>query len=215
VGSRRVAIRRTVIASSLAALAMVGCSGVDTEEAPAAPTPAAGAVPWPAPPDPLERTVQAGLTPTTREFLQVHRHAHLDVFVNGEPVTVPAGVGIDITDPAVKTTPSEAGDTYGGIDRCDDPCISPLHTHDLSGVLHTESTQTRLNTLGEFFTEWGVELDGRCVGGYCAPEAGIQVFVNGDRFEGDPASIQLADQTEIAIVIGSLPEPIPTSFDFG
>jgi len=43
----------------------------------------------------------------------------------------------------------------------------------------------------------------------------IQVFVDGDRFEGDPATIALVDQEEIAIVIGSPPETIPTSFDFG
>ena len=84
-------------------------------------------------PRPLDRTVEAGFTPTTHEFLQVHRHAHLDVFVNGKPVTVPPGIGIDITDPGVKTTPSDAGDTYGGIEECDDPCISPLHTHDYTG----------------------------------------------------------------------------------
>lgn len=200
---------------SRSALILVGCGGVDAEEAPAARAPATGAVPWPAPSDPLDLATEAGLTPTTHEFLRVHRHAHLDVFVNGEPVTVPAGIGIDITDPGVKTTPSHGGDTYGGIEECDDPCISPLHTHDPSGVLHTESAESRLNTLGEFFTEWDVRLDDRCVGGYCGPDASIQVFVDGDRFKGDPASIELADQREIAIVIGSLPDTIPTSFDFG
>ena len=50
---------------------------------------------------------------------------------------------------------------------------------------------------------------------YCEPEATLQVFVDGDRFEGDPATIELVDQKEIAIVIGSPPETIPTSFDFG
>jgi hypothetical protein len=69
--------------------------------------------------------------------------------------------------------------------------------------------------VGEFFTEWGVRLDAGCVGGYCKPEASIQVFVDGDRFEGDPATIELVDQEEIAIVIGSPPETIPTSIDFG
>lgn len=207
--------RRLYLALTISALTLVGCGGVDVDDAPAAPAPATGAVPWPAPPDPLDRTADAGLTPTTHEFLQIHRHAHLDVFVNGEPVTVPPGIGIDITDPGVKTTPSDAGDTYGGIEECDDPCISPLHTHDYTGVLHTESTESRLNTLGEFFTEWGVRLDDGCVGGYCTPEASIQVFVDGDRFEGDPATIELSDQKEIAIVIGSPPATIPGSFDFG
>jgi hypothetical protein len=39
--------------------------------------------------------------------------------------------------------------------------------------------------------------------------------VDGDRFEGDPATIELSDQKEIAIVIGSPPATIPASFDFG
>ena len=30
-------------------------------------------------------------------------HAHLDVFVNGKPVTVPAGIGINIHDPGVQS----------------------------------------------------------------------------------------------------------------
>jgi hypothetical protein len=207
--------RRLCLALVISALTLVGCGGGDVEDAPTAPVPTTGGVPWPAPPNPLDRTAEAGLTPTTHEFLQVHRHAHLDVFVDGEPVTVPAGIGIDITDPGVKTTPSEAGDTYGGIEECDHACISPLHTHDYTGVLHTESTESRLNTLGEFFTEWGVRLDSDCVGGYCKPDASIQVFVDGDRFEGDPTTIELADQREIAIVIGSPPATVPTSFDFG
>lgn len=36
------------------------------------------------------------------------------------------------------------------------PCISPLHTHDTTGSLHTESATAVPNRLGQFFTEWGV-----------------------------------------------------------
>src|SRR4051794_32473983 len=66
----------------------------------AAPTPAKDAPPWPAPPDPLRRARAAGLTPERREQLAYHVHAHLDVFVNGRVVRVPAGIGIEIGDPA-------------------------------------------------------------------------------------------------------------------
>jgi hypothetical protein len=38
------------------------------------------------------------------------------------------------------------------------------------------------------------------------------VFVDGEAFSGDPADIELADQLEIAIVIGSPPEEIPSEF---
>jgi hypothetical protein len=197
-------------------LVLTTCGGgVDAVEAPAAPTPSSDAAPWPAPSDPLERIAEAGLEPATHEFLNVHRHAHLDVFVNGEAVTVPAGIGIDITDPGVKVLETPAGEGYGGIEECDEPCISPLHTHDTTGVLHTEAGEATTHTLGQFFVEWGVRLDGDCVGGYCAPQATIQVFVDGERHEGDPTAIELADGQEIAIVIGSLPEEVPTTYDFG
>jgi hypothetical protein len=31
----------------------------------------------------MARTVAAGLKPQPKEFLSIHRHAHLDVFVDG------------------------------------------------------------------------------------------------------------------------------------
>src|SRR5689334_18431758 len=95
---------------------------------------------WPRPPDPMGLAVAAGLKPQPKEFLANHVHAHLDVFVDGKRVTVPAGVGIKIDDPAVRhETLADGSDNYGGIQLCNEPCISPLHTHDTSGVLHTES----------------------------------------------------------------------------
>ena len=132
---------------------------------------------------------------------------------NGSAVEVPAGIGINIDDPAVQTTQTDLGPTYGGIDPpCARPCISPLHTHGPDGILHTESAVDQPNTLGQFFTEWGVALTDTCVGGYCSPGTSIQVFVNGEPYEGDAADIQLMDQLEIAIVIGSPPDEVPSSF---
>lgn len=208
---------RLACALAIFAVALASC-GTSVEDTPSAPTPADGAAPWPLPPDPLERTREAGLEPATVEFLDYHVHAHLDVFVNGQPVEVPGAIGIDIDDPAVKEFDSgdESGVGYGGIpeEGCDDPCISPLHTHSADGVLHTESPNDRPNTLGEFFTEWGVALDDGCVGGYCQPDAAIQIFVDGGLYEGNPAEIELVDRREIAIVIGSPPDEIPSDFDF-
>jgi hypothetical protein len=179
---------------------------------PAAPTPATGAAPWPPPPDPLVRAAAAGLVPEVRESLQYHVHSHLDVFVNGQPVQVPSGIGINITDPGVQHAPDPAGgNDYGGISGCATPCISPLHTHDFSGWLHTESSTPTPNRLGQFFTEWGVKLDASCVGGYCTPVAHIAVYVDGKPFTGDPAGIQLTDQKEIAVVIGTPPTGVPAS----
>jgi len=182
----------------------------------AAPAPASGGLPWPAPPDPLALARKAGLTPEPHEFFGFHVHSHLDVFVNGAPVQVPAGIGIDIHDPAVHHEVLEDGsDAYGGIDPpCKAPCISPLHTHDVSGVLHTESQGSEPNRLGQFFTEWNVRLDAGCVGGYCSPEASILVYVDGAQYDGNPADIELTDHKEIAIVIGTPPAEVPAKYDF-
>jgi hypothetical protein len=207
--------RRSVAAALTLVLALASCSGGTGERAISpAPEPASGGAPWPAPSDPLDRIGAAGLEALPHEFLDFHVHAHLDVFVNGEPVEVPAGIGIDIEDPGVQTSETELGPAYGGIEGCvGDPCISPLHTHSADGVLHTESPQGEPNTLGQFFTEWGVALDSECVGGYCSPEATIQIFVDGNRLLGEPADVQLLDGREIAIVIGTPPDVIPDTFD--
>jgi hypothetical protein len=204
------------------ALAVAGCGqGIGTAgsfgraSSQAEPEPnAAAAVIWPAPPDPLERTVAAGLEPERKEFLINHVHAHLDVFVDGEPIAVPAGIGINIADPNVRHAEGPDGSlSYGGITGCETPCISPLHTHDGSGVIHTESATSEPNTLGEFFIEWGVPLSDTCVGEYCSPEP-LAFYVNGEPFAGDPRTIELTDRKEIAIVIGTPPAQIPKTADF-
>ncbi len=170
---------------------------------------------WPAPPDPMERTVQAGLKPQPKEFVENHVHAHLDVFVDGKPVIVPAGIGIKIDDPAVRRLDAPDGSvSYGGIELCNGPCISPLHTHDASGIIHTESADPEPNTLGELFIEWGVALDASCVATFCTPATEIGVYVDGALTTGDPRAIELTDHREIAIVIGTPPAQIPTTADF-
>ena len=89
----------------------------------------------------------------------------LDLFVHGRRVPVPAGIGIDARD----------------------GFISPIHTHDSSGIVHVESPDVRTFTLGEVFGVWGVRLTRRCLGGYCANGAArLRVYVDGRPFAGDP-----------------------------
>ena len=174
----------------------------------------AAAILWPAPPDPLERTVAAGLKPEPKEHVAYHVHAHLDVFVDGKPITVPAGIGINTDDPDVRRFDEPDGSvSYGGIEVCAKPCISPLHTHHETGIIHTESASSEPNTLGQFFIEWGVALSDSCVGEYCSPKP-IAFYVNGELYTGDPSAIELTDQKEIAIVIGTPPPEIPSTADF-
>jgi hypothetical protein len=177
----------------------------------AVPSPRATKAPWPRPADPLALARRAGLTPKTHEFFAYHVHAHLDVFVNGRKVRVPPGIGIDIADPAVHRFPEPDGTVgYGGINPpCKHPCISPLHTHDPDGILHTESARAHPNRLGQFFTEWAVRLTRRCVGGYCR---NVRFFVGGKRYSGDPRAITLTDHKDIVITVDRPPHPIPSVF---
>jgi hypothetical protein len=207
--STRVLILSVTVLTCLLPGAVTAATAVDP-----APKPAHGAAPWPAPEDALGLTVAAGLQPERKETLTHHVHSHLDVFVNGKRVVVPAGIGININDPDVKTfrdTP-DGSKAYGGIELCAEPCISPLHTHDRTGILHTESASPVPNRLGQFFTEWGVRLSRNCVGGYCRP-SNIEFYVNGKRYQGDPRAILLTDRKEIAIVIGTPPKKIPKTAD--
>jgi hypothetical protein len=166
--------------------------------------------PWSRPNQALELTRLAGLKAEPHEFFAYHVHAHLDIFVSGHPVRVPAGIGIDIANPAVQRQRLPDGSmAFGGISNCGRPCISPLHTHDDTGILHTESQKAHPNHLGQFFTEWRVRLTRTCVGGYCRH---VNFYVDGKLFTGDPRAITLTDHKEIAIVIGKPPRSIPSRF---
>ena len=168
--------------------------------------------PYPAPGDPMGLARAAGLVPEPAEQLRYHVHAHLDVYIDGKHIIVPAGIGIDITNPGVHRFTTEGMPSYGGINvPCDQPCISPLHTHDVTGILHTESSTHKDNTLGQFFTEWGVRLDANCFATYCKPAKPVAIYVDGNPFTGDPRTIPLSDRKEIAIIIGALPAQIPNT----
>jgi hypothetical protein len=141
------------------------------------------APPWPAPGDPSARVAAAGLPMLGTEGTALHIHAHLDVFVDGKAVTVPALLGID--EPAQK--------------------ISPLHTHDTTGVVHIESpTKNVTFTLGQVMTEWNVTLSANQIGGLKAGGGKtLQAYVNGKPQSGDPAALTLHAHDQIALVYGA------------
>ena len=197
-------------------LLLAACGGESSSSVASKPTAAAPdlEVPsWSLPADPMSLAREAGLKPDAKEYLTYHVHSHLDVFVNGQPLEIPGGVGIEITDPAVESF----GSGFGGIpeEGCEQACISPLHTHDPDGVIHVEAPSETRFTLGQFFVELDVPLDASCVDEFCTPDVPVAVFVDGQRQSGDPADIVLGDSQEIAIVIGTPPEEIPDTFSGG
>jgi hypothetical protein len=198
--------RGSALLASLAATVALGACGAAPLAQPS----------WGAPSDPVAATGRAGLTATDRENLTTHTHAHLDVFVDGTPVAVPAGIGIDTTANGVTGAPTDdgTGQDYQ-VTTCDAACLSPLHTHEPDGIIHTESAdpQQAPLTLGQFFTEWGLKLDATCAGEFCAPTP-IAVYVDGEKQTGNPADVKLGTHQEIAVVIGKAPSVIPDQWQF-
>ena len=141
-----------------------------------------GAAPWlPEVDNLLSRLKAINLPALYEEGNVLHIHQHLDILVNSKPVIVPAGIGIN---PVARF-------------------ISPLHTHDVSGVIHVESDVMHDFTLGQFFDVWGVRFSKNCVGAYCAKGADtLRVFVNGEAVSGDPRSLVLREHQEIAVIYG-------------
>lgn len=130
-----------------------------------------------------------GLSALGQEGSVIHIHQHLDVYVNGKKVQVPALVGID---------------TSSGF-------LTELHTHDTTGILHVESETKRDYVLGQFFGEWGVKLTSNCLGTYCG---NLKWWVDGKRMVGNPAQLILKAHQEIVIAVGKAPSPVPSSYKF-
>lgn len=135
-----------------------------------------------------DRLLPLRLKALGQEALVYHIHQHLDLFLNGKPLTVPAFIGIN-----------------------DGSYITELHTHSTDGVIHNESESKRTYTLGQFFAEWGVFLNRKCVGAYCH---GYTWYVNGKKQTGNPANLVLKAHLEVVIAIGKPPKKIPSKFNW-
>lgn len=105
-----------------------------------------------------------------------HYHPRLTILVNGQPVVVPAGIGVDPRSGA----------------------MSALHTHTSDGELHVEAaTRGERFTLGQLFEQWAVPLSQTRLGDLDVQQ--VVATVNGEPFDGDPASIVLAPEQEIVL----------------
>jgi hypothetical protein len=201
---RRITIAVAVLAGAVALAACGSGSGSGGKDAGAAATTPASAdnkpappssVSWPAPADASARVKAAGLPMLGQEGQVLHIHSHLDVFVDGKAVTVPAEIGIDL----VKQQ------------------ISPLHTHDTSGVVHIESPVKTDFTLGEFMTEWNVPISKDALGPLkTGGGKELRLYVNGKEQTGDPAALKLVAHDEIAVVYGAPGDTVkvPSSYDW-
>lgn len=133
--------------------------------------------PWPAPAANTQTLVeQAGLDLGPMGTAE-HYHPVLRILIDGEQVPVAPNIGVD---------PSTGA-------------MSAVHTHEGDGTIHIEAdTVGEVFTLGQLFIQWNVALSEDHIGGVKAANT-ITVTVNGRRFRGDPADLQLRPDQEIVI----------------
>jgi hypothetical protein len=123
----------------------------------------------------------------------LHHHIELYIYVDGNPVVVPANIGLS------------------------NQAASPLHTHDDTGLVHVESADPNFQpVLGQFMDVWGPYFTSTCLGDQCNEgNKQLRVFLNGQQYVGDPTLMPLTDLTAVVITIGTeaqLPDPMPSSF---
>ena len=132
-----------------------------------------------------------GIPCQSMEVGVVHIHSHLALFYHGEPVQIPAYVGM-------------TANASGG-------CLYWLHTHGPDGIIHVEAGNVSNPnggpfTLGNFFDIWGQPLNAGQVGPFKGP---VTAYLNGGTYSGDPAAIPLRAHQVITLEVGTPVVPPP------
>jgi hypothetical protein len=147
----------------------------------------------PAPPTPKGLPV-ASIRCDSGEQTATHFHAHLDILYQGQPVPMPAGVGIT------------------------DSCFYWLHTHDTSGIIHIEAPKDQVHTkftLGQLFKIWGQPLNSHQVATLQVPKGGqVKAWVDGKPFTGDPNKIVFTSHERIVLEIGPAFQDPPPEYNW-
>jgi O-antigen ligase len=132
-----------------------------------------------------------GISCDTTEKVAFHIHAHLAIFADGQPLTVPYGIGIG--------KPWQVQQSSEGPFVVSGSCFYWLHTHTQDGVIHIESPVQRAFTLGDFFAIWGQPLSTSQV---ATAQGSVVAYVNGERSGGDPNEIPLQAHELIQLNVG-------------
>jgi hypothetical protein len=146
---------------------------------------------------PPNMTTIDGIRCDTMEFTKFHIHAHLDIFVDGKPFTVPSQIGIDP----------------------EGRCLYWLHTHDTSGVIHVESPIEREFTVGNFIDIWDQTFNNTQIfdNNLNNTNSMLSIYVNGGKvpISTDFRNISISAHDEIALIFGPLQaDKIPLHYPF-
>ncbi|MFC9691903.1 hypothetical protein ACFTSF_25355 [Kribbella sp. NPDC056951] len=138
----------------LLSIAAAGC-GVSPAK-PAAADLRTTAPPWDAPRDAVSYIDKAGFERLPLDFSGPAPYTlRLKVTVDGNPVQVPAGIGVD------RVRAEQAA----------------VHTHTTDGLVYVEAKTTAEHpTLAQFFTLWGLKYDENCLADACT---NLKVTVDG------------------------------------
>ncbi len=117
-----------------------------------------------------------------------HIHSHLDIYLHGKQTAVAANAGFG---------------PQGG--------ISPLHTHDATGIIHVESPDAAATfRLDQFFDIWGVKFTDTSIGSYANDSANTLAVYDNGKLVPQPVKLELAAHHEIVVTYGT-PQEQPAS----
>jgi hypothetical protein len=149
------------------ALAVVACGDDSTSDSTEASLPPLVTVPGPpVPADMAAQAALAGVPVAGEEAFETHTHTYVLVYVDGELVGVPAGLGI----------------------AADGSSIAALHTHAEDQLFHVESpNENDEYTVGQALQMWGIEPTQESVCQAFAAVATCDVAVSAAELD-DPAA---------------------------
>lgn len=148
---------------------------------------------------PTEQVVNSAYPPVdgiycdSLEQTAYHIHAHVTIYINGNAVSIPQGIGI----------------------ASDQSCLYWLHTHTSDGVIHIEAPKKVSPTMGDFLDIWGQSTFSQL--GFrneLASSAGWTVYVDGKKVTSDFSKLLLQSHQVITIAYNSPNITPDTSFNW-
>jgi hypothetical protein len=127
-----------------------------------------------------------------------HIHAHVTMYINGQPQSIPQNIGI-------------AQGQQGG----NATCFYWLHTHDTSGVIHIEAPAKEPFTFGQFLDEWNQQFQSQGFPSQLLLTTGWTIWINGKSYHGTLNSIPLAAHNIITLAYNSPQAKPVTSYAWG
>lgn len=125
----------------------------------------------------------------------MHIHPHLTMMADKQTITLPADIGVN---------------------KLKD-CMTSLHTHDATGIIHVESPVQKDFILGDFFSVWGMTFNkDQILDHKTDADHGLKMFVDGKETT-DFENVVLKDHQDILIDYYDLkagPDALPAPFDW-